>query len=363
MPGAFSAVPGGICERRSTFEWDNENRAALINVDDLSVDLSEDSDDDEDALKQVTNTEHDTESCVTGTATTTSRATTTESLETGTGQVQGDIEQGLPQSTVNGQQAEGTQQPTTQAPHQPQYQPRQPDAPVDAYVVERRNANNHPVNSTPVVLPIHHKPSVTFLGYARGVWIKAFVFVMLSLGLGMIVFWQRQGPKSRSGATDATGATSTQPQTSFAPPSPALAYRHDLGLQHVIQEILVADETGNTNNNKLQPNWTSPYYQALYWLLYEDPLQLTLGEEGDVLSADGNATVSSLDSPSALIQQTFPGRTRCSATSRHCGSYSPMLTSSLARRLQMISPICLMRLSASKICWPAGRSLQTTMTS
>ena len=47
MPGAFSAAPGGICERRSTFEWDNENRAALINVDDLSVDLSEDSDDDE----------------------------------------------------------------------------------------------------------------------------------------------------------------------------------------------------------------------------------------------------------------------------------------------------------------------------
>jgi len=47
IPGAYQAAPGGICERRSTFEWDNDGRA-LVDLDDLSVDLSDSENDHDD---------------------------------------------------------------------------------------------------------------------------------------------------------------------------------------------------------------------------------------------------------------------------------------------------------------------------
>ena len=323
MPGAFSAAPGGICERRSTFEWDNQNgsRGPLINVDELSVDLSDD-DDDSDRNPD----EKDTERCYPGTATTASRTTTTASMDASTVLSQldassdqqnqssqsdlfGDEEQGLSQCTSFDEQdstceeeeeeEEEEQQQQPAEPPEPQYVPQQPDAPVDAYVVDRPT-------STPDMEAVP-KPKRTVLGCTLGIWMKITVLMVLCLGVVVLVMWQKHGTAKSSRGDDAS--TMHVNPLFFGPPTPELAYRESLGLQQVIQEMLVEEQDDAANSsqtfsleNKLQPNWASPYYQALHWFLYEDPLQLTLTYEDGEDTATTKSTF--MDAPTR-VQQRF----------------------------------------------------------
>ena len=360
MPGAFSAAPGGICERRSTFEWDNQNGSGgpLINVDELSVDLSDDDDECDNGEK-----DNESESCYPGTATTASRTMTTASLGASTVLSQldapsqqqhqssqsdlfGDEEQGLSQcSSIDEQESisqEEQQEQQSVEPPESQYVPQQPDAPVDAYVVERQTSNPDGA-TTP-------KPTTIFLGYHRGIWVKITVLiVVLCLGLVMVVSWLKHGPFQKTESSSSDASTSSDNPLFFGPPSPELAYRETLGLQQVIQDILTEeqDDANNTSQNyslenKLQPNWASPYYQAFYWLLYEDPLQLTLANDDDEDTSNdaGNntATKRATIDASTRVQQRFTMAAFYFATSqpyalsghrihpnvwKHCGAPKP----------------------------------------
>ena len=378
MPGAYQAAPGGRCERRSTLEWDNETRGALLLLrpDDLSgVELSDDDnddddddDDDNDNNNNNNNNNHNhnhmnascsrADSASTATATASLRTSTTNSTtfttrrrattmmtrtsqntrrqnSTNSGEEDEDEELGLSssrcattattitysngslslssssrnnnldveQQEVRGGGGGGEEENEEEAMIAPAvlvvpnddnnvdegreaYVPQQPETPVHAYIVgvptatatEEDNYDNN--NKSKYNYYYYYYCNVFRSSRSiknsscRTILLLVMGLVTLGFGTIMIVLWQTQG---NNGTTTATTTTTTLQKNSFAPPSPDLAYRQELGLQNVIQNIWSNNNTSNSTS-KLLPDWSSPYYRALYWLLYQDPLQLTLDQ-------------------------------------------------------------------------------------
>lgn len=253
IPGAYGLAPGGICERRSTFEWDNNGRA-LINVDELSVALSDDTEDEE-------------ESAPTNNSTTNAMATPSRQEQSRAGAFHGestradpfaDEEQGLPSLLASQRQPSSTAQQQLEATPQP----------VEASEAAVGGAQPRTSLASEVFVCGKAKN-------ARATWIRAVsATTLLLLAMGMIVFWQQQKGSSKSISMSQTGTYATEGDM-FEPPAPGLAFRSELGLQPIIAKVVV------NSSSKLQPSWKSPFFQALYWILYEDSLQMTMQEDGE----------------------------------------------------------------------------------
>ncbi|CAB9526821.1 leucine-rich repeat receptor protein kinase [Seminavis robusta] len=250
MPGAMDVVPGvnpgdpPIIERRSTFEWDNNDRA-LINVDELSVALS----DDEEHQSEIGPSEQEESKPMTA-------DNGSDNQET-----PADVEQGFNQQLPPPQRQ-------TSGESQPSQSTEIPVVPINApVVVASEQTGNRSSSLASEVFVCAKAPTV------RATWIRAIIISSLVLvGMGMIILTQRRDKKDPElVAVVGTPATDSE---SFAPPTSELAYRSDLGLQPAVAKVV-------DGTNKLQPNWSSPYYQALYWILYEDPLQLTLEDDDE----------------------------------------------------------------------------------
>jgi hypothetical protein len=243
IPGAYTAAPGGICERRPTFEWDNDGRA-LINVDDLSVALSDDTDNDDEESSHTRNYSNNS---------TTTMAIQSIHGESTRADSDGDEEQGLQ-----------PQQPLSTAQQLQEVIPQ----PMEAS--EATGSLAQPKTSLVSEVFVCGKAKTTRATLVRAVSVTT----LLLLPMGMILFWQQQKDTSNNFGISKTGTYATDGDM-FGPPVPGLAYRSDLGLQPIIAKVVV------NNSSKLQPNWNSPFFQSLHWILYEDPLQLTLQEDGE----------------------------------------------------------------------------------
>jgi hypothetical protein len=235
IPGAYTAAPGGFCERRSTFEWDNHGRA-LINVDDLSEAPSDDTDH---VDEESSPTRHDANNS------TTTMATQSDHGESTRADPFGDEEQGVPSAA-----AQAIPQPMEAS--------------------EAAGALAQPKTSMASEVFVCGKAKTTRATLIRAVSVTT----LLILAMGMIVLWQQQKDSSNNFGISKTGTYATDGDM-FGPPVPGLAYRSDLGLQPIVARVVV------NSSSKLQPNWKSPFFQALHWILYEDPLQLTLQEDSE----------------------------------------------------------------------------------
>ena len=277
IPGAYQQAPGGVFERRPSIVWDNEERARMS----AAGSDEEEAETEEVVVEEAeaeTETEERTEPEEQEELGPRGSEYSEEQPQPGPGQhqtepeTQGDVEQALTETSGTLASSSGSHSclgRSRESDAESQSQQASQQASLQQQSLEQQQQQQHSEQAPSTT----DSQDTSIRKYMKGSILWPILAVVICAALIVVVVVLVVMIPQNSSAKTTSDNNLQDDAGLFAPPT-ELAYRKETsGIPEIVQQIISQD--------KLEPDWESPYFRTLYWILYQDDMLLNREEDSE----------------------------------------------------------------------------------